>query len=99
MIKEDIYDEQIAPMMKEIIRICKEHKIAAFCSFALGPNEEAVDAVEEDGEPSTLWCTTSLPISERKLENDEVGKLYNVRYNQYDVVPSFQAFTITTHES
>lgn len=33
--KEEIYDSQINPLMAEIIRICKEHKIAHIASFAL----------------------------------------------------------------
>lgn len=49
--KESIYDEQISPLMKEIIRICKEHKIAMLAEFALG---------YQDGCDSQLKCTTTL---------------------------------------
>ena len=31
--KETVYDEQIAPHMNEIIRVCKEHQIPFFASF------------------------------------------------------------------
>ena len=33
--KEEIYDEQINPLMAQILTICKEHKIAMICDFAL----------------------------------------------------------------
>jgi len=95
MSKESVYDEQISPLMAEIIKICKENKIPAFCSFGLDPNQED-DTEQEDGLPSTLWCTTSLPISERKSDNTEINKLYKVRYEGYDVVAPFTAFTIRT---
>ena len=45
--KEEIYDEQISPLMAQIITICNEHKIANLCTFALD--------VEED-----LYCTTAM---------------------------------------
>jgi hypothetical protein len=35
MTKEEIYDEQINPLMAKIIEICKEHKIANVISFSL----------------------------------------------------------------
>ena len=31
--KEQIYDEQISPLMTQIIKICKEHKIPILASF------------------------------------------------------------------
>lgn len=35
MTKEQIYDEQISPLMQQIIAICNEHKIANVCTFSL----------------------------------------------------------------
>ncbi len=35
--KERIYDEKIAPLMSQILEICKEHKIGVVSSFALDP--------------------------------------------------------------
>ena len=32
--KENIYDEEIAPLMNQILRICREHKIAMIAQFA-----------------------------------------------------------------
>ncbi|MBK5416400.1 hypothetical protein [Pseudomonas sp. TH31] len=50
MTKEDIYDEQINPLMAKIISICKEHNIAFIFSAHI-PNDEDPD----------LACTTHLP--------------------------------------
>lgn len=52
--KEAIYDEQIAPLMTEIIRICKENDLPAFAFFELTDGEE-----NEDEGP--LFCTTAIP--------------------------------------
>lgn len=49
MNKEQIYDEQISPLMAQIIAICTEHKIAHVMSFSI-PNDEDTD----------LCCTTAL---------------------------------------
>lgn len=48
--KETVYDEQIYSLMKQIIAICKEHKINMTAHFALDINKEK--------EP--LWCSTLL---------------------------------------
>lgn len=42
MNKEQIYDEQISPLMAQIIEICKEHKIAHLACFAI-PNDDDPD--------------------------------------------------------
>lgn len=49
MNKEQIYDNDIAPLMSQIITICKTHKIAMIADFAIG---------HEDDED--LTCTTAL---------------------------------------
>jgi len=50
MDKEQIYDEQIAPLMEQIIAICKANGIAMVSSFSI-PTEA------DDG----LQCTTYMP--------------------------------------
>ncbi len=40
MTKEQIYDDQIAPLMAQILAISKEHKIATFASFGLATAED-----------------------------------------------------------
>lgn len=48
--KETVYDEQIAPLMAQIIEIAQAHGIAALTTFQLDP--------DDDG--STMLCTTHL---------------------------------------
>lgn len=49
MNKEEIYDNEISPLMDRIIEICQKHKIAMLMSFAI-PTEADPD----------LGCTTAL---------------------------------------
>lgn len=49
---EQIYDEQIAPLMTKIIEICKEHEIPMLCTFQYGP--------EDEDEGTVPYCTTVL---------------------------------------
>lgn len=53
MNKEEIYDEQIAPLMTQIINICKTNKIAMVMQFAI-PSPDNDD----------LLCTTALAAKE-----------------------------------
>ena len=52
MNQEEIYDEKVSPLVKQIVEICKEHKMPCIMSFAC-PNDEP-----EKGE--LLRCTTAL---------------------------------------
>ena len=45
--KEEIYDDEISPLMKQIITICKKHGIAHVSSFCLDLEDE-------------FCCTTAL---------------------------------------
>jgi hypothetical protein len=47
--REAVYDEQISPLMAQIIAICKEHKIPMLADFD-------ISGEEDDG----LRCTTFL---------------------------------------
>lgn len=49
---EPIYDEQIAPLMKQIIDICHEHGIPMIASFKLTDNDDP------------LYATTALHMDE-----------------------------------
>lgn len=49
MNKEEAYDRRLAPLVAEIIEICKEHKIAMLASWYI-PTEEEPD----------LCCSTAL---------------------------------------
>jgi hypothetical protein len=51
--KEEVYDEQINPHMTEIIRICKENRIAFLADFRLDEDLACTSGiVEEDCHPS-----------------------------------------------
>lgn len=55
--KEQVYDEEISPLMQKIIQICRENGIAALTSFNIGHDGEG-----PNGEDCTdLTCTTHLP--------------------------------------
>lgn len=57
MNKEQIYDDQISPLMRQIIGICQEHGIAMMASFDI-----AHDGEGPNGEDcSSLTCNTLLP--------------------------------------
>jgi hypothetical protein len=55
---EDIYDNEISPLMQKIIAICKEHKIPVIASFAY----------ENDEENGVGSCTTNIFFDDRKPE-------------------------------
>ena len=62
MNKEQVYDEQIAPLMTQIIEICEKNNIGMLADFEI-PNDEDPD----------LCCTTGLPG-----ENDEVSRRHSL---------------------
>ena len=64
MTQEDIYDEKVSPLVKQIIEICKEHDMPCLLSFAC-PDDE-------DGE-SSLMCTTAI------LEDHRIGAKRKLR--------------------
>jgi hypothetical protein len=55
--KEKVYDEQIAPLMKEIVQICDKHKISHLFTLSLGTSESGDDVgvtslnIEDDRDP------------------------------------------------
>jgi hypothetical protein len=49
MNKEQVYDDQVSPLMSQIIEICKTNKIAFIASFSI-PTEEDAD----------LRCTSAM---------------------------------------
>jgi len=82
--KEAVYDEQISPLMAQIIALCKEHKINMAATFSLGFDPE-------DGE--TLFCTTIQPAD--KEDEDGYKRVNECRATMYPQ-PQFAAFAITT---
>lgn len=53
MSKEQIYDDEIFPLMGRIIKLCQEHKIAMIADFGLDDDLHCTSAtLEPDSEPS-----------------------------------------------
>ena len=82
--KEAIYDEQISPLMEQILTICKDNKIAMLADFALGKDPEADDA--------ELKCTSGLLADEHEPTPEMIKAWSMIQPRQ----ASFMAFTITT---
>lgn len=53
--KESVYDEQIAPLMKQIIEICKKEELYFVSQFYL--KQEREDAEHEN---QAMYCTTAI---------------------------------------
>lgn len=79
---EQVYDEQISPLMTKIIQICKDNNMPMFATFAYQDEQ---------------LCTTSLPPSkigaDSQTTETTIEKLYNTIYKQADIF----AFTITSN--
>ena len=78
---EPIYDEEIAPLMAKIIKICKDNDIPLVASFQL---------TDEDDH---LACSTIL-IPEWSHKKFKMA--YKVLREDWEAVSPVQAFTITT---
>lgn len=85
MNKEQVYDEQIAPLMDQIIGICKTSGIAMVASFAI-PTEE----------DPTLRCTSLLPDGEGVPCSDFQRAVALIRNGHVAQAPTAVAITITS---
>ncbi len=63
--EEEAYDNEIAPLMAQVIAICKAKQIPMLATFQYADTEE-------DG---AGFCTTSLPFAGRTADN--LGRLMN----------------------
>lgn len=64
MTKEEVYDAEIFPLMKQVIEICKREKIAVLANFQLSGKGE------ED-----LRCTTALLDSSHEPSREQLSAL------------------------
>lgn len=78
--KEAIYDEEIAPLMKQILATCKKHELPFVASFAYGR--------EEDGE--VHFCSSAIPH-----DVDVLRQAVRVLRGEAVAVPASFAMTIT----
>jgi len=83
--KEQIYDEQISPLMSQIIDICSDNGIQILASFLLK------ESVDDEGQQ---FCTTChLPGEKRSKRLYDAA---NVILHGYEVQkPFFMAMTVT----
>jgi hypothetical protein len=91
--REPIYDAQIAPLMTQIIAICKEHGIPMAATFRLNDGEPGAEEDDvEDGGP--LRCTTFIPVE--GVQDERLEAVYKVLYRGWNVTPPFLTMTVRT---
>lgn len=95
--KESVYDEKIAPLMKQIISICKEEELPMVAQFYL--KQQHPDADEENG---AMYCTTTIIPSRDKIYEEHHEHLSYVaeamKYGKQGK-PWIMAATITRGEA
>ena len=92
--KEDVYDNEIAPLMKQIIEICKREELPMVAQFYL--KQQHPDADVENG---AMFCTTTIIPPKDKIFEEHHRHLSFVaeamRYGP-NGKPFVMAATITT---
>lgn len=78
---ETIYDKRIAPLMEEIIAICREYHIPVVASYQLNSEEDP------------LLCTTALRLDEA---DPRLRSALNVLYHNHVAFPRGQAALMVT---
>lgn len=68
MSKEDIYDNEISPLMQQLVALCQKHGIAMIANFAC-PNHE----------DETVQALTMLPDENGKFPANHTEALYCIR--------------------
>ncbi|MBS4191768.1 hypothetical protein KHA94_16380 [Bacillus sp. FJAT-49705] len=69
--KEEIYDNEIAPLMKQIIAVCKRENLPMVAQFFLKEEHP-----EYTGEP--MYCTTTIIPAKDEMNVDAHDWLKNV---------------------
>lgn len=87
MTKEQVYDEQVNPLMAEVISICKEHEIAFLASFALGFDPDGDD-------PDNQILCTSTGLDKQREPPEVFLKMVDMIYKR----PMWAAITIHKDE-
>ena len=83
--KERAYDKHISPLVAQIIKLCKRHKINAAMQFALDHDPE---------NDSPLYCTTVLPVDD--ADEQGTARVERLRAAMRADPPFMIAMTITT---
>lgn len=82
---EDVYDEEIAPLMTKIIEVCKKHELPMLCSFQFEHSE-----TQGPG-----FCTSFIP---RKGSETDRGGALNQALQAIRGTPPFIAFSVVNKE-
>ena len=82
--KNDIYEKEIAPLVKEVLLLCDQNQIPAFITLA----------VSDDGKETT-WHSEMISSmnADRELSNDLLPKFVNI-FNGFEMVPYLDQKTI-----
>ena len=73
--KEGVYDSDISPLMKEIVKACKEHGIHMVCDFYIGNTEDKPE----------LHCTTYMePDTNVSTNTENAAKLLRAMVTKED---------------
>lgn len=92
--KESIYDNEIAPLMKQIIEICKREELPMVAQFYL--KQQHPDADEENG---AMYSTTAIIPSRNEIYQEHHEHLtYVAEAMKYGPKgkPFVAAYTIST---
>lgn len=86
--KESAYDEHISPLMGQVIKLCKEHKINMAAQFALDVGDDG-----DDHDGHVLYCTTVLHNIDPGCA-ESVERMNKLRKVMHPPHPDFFALTI-----
>ena len=91
--KEPVYDAEIAPLIKQIIDVCKRNNIPMLATFVYGKGR--------DDDPGEIdFCTTYLHDCEAEpWAPPELVEALDIIRNGGSTRPKFAAFAITTTEN
>jgi len=56
--REEVYDTVLDPLMKELLKLCREHDIPFVCSMQINEAEE--DAMLCTSANTPVWCSDHL---------------------------------------
>lgn len=89
--KEKVYDEEIAPLMKQIIKIRKREELPMVAQYYL--KKEREDDDDYPGEP--MYCTTTIIPAKNDMDEDAYDWLRHVA-NSMKYGPNGKPFVMAT---
>jgi hypothetical protein len=89
--REQVYDEEIAPLMARVIAICKDHKIPMLATFCYRNDPAAADN-------NTSYCSTLLP-GPSGWQTEEIREAAHIIRHGASTRPKSFAFTVATRKA